>query len=150
MLASDSLTEVAAFAEARGLDLDHLQPTDAGMLMCDWYELQRADDVTLEQDGDMLLFQWGTYSWNGGAFSYDFTRQFILNETDDDAAIWQLSLTVLFDAADESESIGSGNRWCARPSELGDFRSFVASSVATSFAQARSSTGARLTFEQAG
>jgi hypothetical protein len=120
------------------------------MLMCDWYELQRADDVSLEQDGDMLLFQWGTYSWNGGAFSYDFTRQFTLDNADDDASIWQLSLTVLFAATDKSESIGSGNRWCASPNELGDYRSFVASSVATSVAQAQRSTGTCLTFEQVG
>jgi hypothetical protein len=118
--------------------------------MCDWYETQRVDDVNLDHDGDMLLFQWGTYSWNGDAFSYDITRQFIVESAEDDDAIWQLALTVLFDAADETESLGSGGQWCYRPDQVDDFRSFVAASPVTAFALSRRPVGARWRFEQAG
>src|SRR5262245_18431850 len=66
--------------------------------MCDWYRTNRVDDVSLDSDGDMLLFDWGTYSWNNDRFSYDFTRQLIVDGDSDDDELWQLSLTLLFDA----------------------------------------------------
>jgi hypothetical protein len=148
--AADSPSDFTSFAEARGLDLDHIGSVDAVGLMCDWYEVRRADDVTMEDDGDMLLFQWGTYSWDGGAFSYDLTRQFIVNGEEDDDAIFQLSFTLLFDGAGEAASVGSGDRWCSRPEELADFRSFIASSVASAFASSRQPSGTRLMFDNAG
>ena len=150
MHAADSPSDFAAFAEARGLDLDHIGSVEAVGLMCDWYEVQRADDVTLENDGDMLLFQWGTYSWDGGAFSYDLTRQFILDSEEDDDAIFQLSFTLLFDEPSGVAPAGSDVRWCSRPVELAVFRSFIASSLATTFASSRQPSGTRLRFENAG
>jgi hypothetical protein len=49
-------------------------------LMLDWYVSERADDVDLSADGDMLLFQWGTYDRaKGPIFQYDITRQLLSN-----------------------------------------------------------------------
>jgi hypothetical protein len=145
---ADSRADFVAFIGARGLDVDRLGPREAVGLMCDWYEVRRADGTNIASNGDMLLFQWGTFSWNGGAFSYDLTRQFLLDDEDGDDAIFQLHLTLLFDATDESISIGSDDRWCDEPSGLAEFRSFVESSAATTLVSSQQPTGTRLTFEQ--
>jgi len=84
-----------------------------------------------EADGDMLLFQWGTYDWGSGAqFELNITRQFIEQELQDDDAISQLSLTFRFAPTPERKILGEGNRWCGGPTELQEFRAFTFSSPA--------------------
>ena len=96
-----------------------------------WYQAERADDVALDQDGDALLFQWGTYDSVGGpSFQYDITRQLILEDEEDDA-FWQLSVTLHFLPTAETKALGSGNRWCLHPAEADAFRSFVEASGAS-------------------
>jgi hypothetical protein len=34
--------------------------------MIEFYVDVRADDVRLDDDGDMFLFQWGTWDWGDG------------------------------------------------------------------------------------
>jgi hypothetical protein len=148
VLTADAESEFRRFADARGLAIEHLDAAEAAVLICDWYSTTRVDGVSLDSDGDMLLFQWGTYSWNDDKFSYDFTRQFIIDADTDDEALWRLSLTLLFD--DDADEVGSGNRWCQRPNELDDFRSFVASASATTFALSRAPVVTRLTFGPTG
>lgn len=81
-------------------------------------------------DGDMLLFQWGTYDWGTGRhFSLNITRQFIEDGLQDDDAISQLSLTFRFDPTVELEALGAGNRWCDGPSEFSIVRDSALSSV---------------------
>lgn len=48
-------------------------------LMLDFYRDVRTQGCDLDDDGDMLLFQWGTYDWDGTGptFQCDITRQFI-------------------------------------------------------------------------
>jgi hypothetical protein len=42
--------------------------------MCDFYATVRAADTDLDANGDMLLFQWGTYDWSSGpSFAYNIT-----------------------------------------------------------------------------
>ena len=91
--------------------------------MFEFYRSTRAADCSLEHDGDMLLFQWGTYDWGKGRhFELDITRQFIRDSgDDDDDDIWQLSLRFLF----EPNDLEPGNRWCRTPHELEDFARFV-------------------------
>ena len=53
--------------------------------MLAFYESMRFDDVDLAADGDMLLYQWGTYDWGRGAsFEFDITRQLILGAGEDE------------------------------------------------------------------
>ena len=64
-------------------------------IMLAFYRDQRASDCSIDSDGDMLLFQFGTHDWGDGeSFEFDLTRQFII-DGDDDAGenIFQLSLT---------------------------------------------------------
>jgi len=70
-----------------------LTPSTAVASMFAFYRDVRADGCDLEQEGDMLLFQWGTYDWGHGLrFEFDVTRQCILGDGDDDD-ITQLHLT---------------------------------------------------------
>ncbi len=80
-------------------------------------------------DGDMLLFQWGTYDWGAGRhFELNITRQFIEEDLEGDDAISQLSLTFRFDPTDQLEELGAGNRWCDGPSEFAIIKDYTLSS----------------------
>ena len=93
--------------------------------MCAFYREIRADDADLEADGDMLLFQWGTYDWGHGAlFEVGIVRQLIQRGAEDDD-IWQLDLTYLFNPSDALIALGEGNRWCACPADLPAFELFL-------------------------
>jgi hypothetical protein len=94
-----------------------------------FYASERAAG-TIANDGDMLLYQWGTYDWGRGRhFELDITRQLILGEGEDDD-IWQLSLTFLYEPSDELDAVGSGDRWCKSPAERHDLFRFITEGAA--------------------
>jgi hypothetical protein len=98
--------------------------------MLAFYAHQRADDVDLDADGDMLLYQWGpsdSPAVGGRDFRLDLVRQFI---TPDEDEPYQLTLAFHFAPADAWRVLHSGNHWCASPQELDAFRQFVESSPA--------------------
>ena len=127
MKSSDSLRE---FESSIGHEVSALTPEQGVMAMLQFYREKRVVDCDLEQDGDMLLFQWGTYDWGKGLrFEFDITRQFI-GASGEDENIWQLSLTFLFSPTDELRRLGSDNRWCSRPDQSVEFESFIVNSLA--------------------
>lgn len=109
--------------------------------MLGFYEEERVEGCALEEDGDMLLFQWGTYAWNGPErFEVDLTRQVIWDDRGwlsraltgfkcDDPAIWQLSLTFQFPPAAGLSALGSGTQWCHAPALLDAFGRLVRESA---------------------
>jgi hypothetical protein len=51
-----------------------------------------------DEDGDMLLFQYGSYNWGKGrSFEFNVTRQFIKQNEDEP---YQLSMTLFFEPID--------------------------------------------------
>jgi hypothetical protein len=112
-----------------GVAMSALTPEQGIRLMLDFYRDVRAEKCELAADGDMLLFQWGTYDWDGGrSFQFDITRQFIVSHSDDeddDDAISQLSLKFHFTPSTESDAIESSNHWCSTPDESPDFETFI-------------------------
>jgi hypothetical protein len=156
-----------AFLTQKGADLATLTPPTAIQSMIGFYRDIRAEDCDMSEDGDMLLFQWGTYDWGTGAhFSYNITRQFIVNtkpnrsqdvlfkrdfqgnKENDDAynedaydadhmVIIQLSLTMKYPPLENLKAIKSGNRWCVDINELPDFMHFIGACEATQAVQAR-------------
>src|SRR5678815_803153 len=92
-------TSKAAFeGHLRGLDLTlaSVRPAEGLDAMFSFYRDVRADGCRLESDGDMLLFQWGTYDWGKGQhFELDITRQLVPGPGEDED-IWQLQLTFRF------------------------------------------------------
>ena len=123
------------FLAARGLDEAALSVRDGLEAMLDFYRDMRADGCALENDADMLLFQWGTYSTfprAGGiaaeAFDLNLTRQLILDEGGEDDDIWQLALNFEFEPSGELGALGRGNKWCHTLQELPPFRNYVLAS----------------------
>jgi hypothetical protein len=116
----------------RGLELSHLAPNVGFSEMFAFYrDVRPVDCVPIEDDGDMLLYQWGTFDWGQGKyFNLNLTRQFIVEGLEDDDAIFQLGLTFFYAPSRVLEALEQGNRWCHSPAELADFEQFVFTSDA--------------------
>lgn len=112
--------------------------------MLGFYESERFEGTCVDDGGDMLLFQWGTYDWGDGEhFEIDITRQLIWDPRSwiakwwftkllahpsiDYQAMWQLSLTLRFLPTDELRKLESGNQWCKSPEHLPKFSQFILS-----------------------
>ena len=107
--------------------VEAVTPRRALEAMFAFYEDQRAEDVVLDQDGDMLLYEWGVYSFSGPeSFQLGITRQFIVADEDEP---YQLHLTFHFNPIHELRQLEAGNEWCRSPSDLPAFRRFVESSA---------------------
>ena len=128
MTPTDSAAAFNAFTSANGVELSSSTPRVGLEQMFAFYESVPADGCA-GPDGDMLLFQWGTYDWGEGRFfEINITRQFIeQGAEEDDDEMSQLSLTYRFEPTREREALGEGNRWCSGVEELAAFRSFVLS-----------------------
>lgn len=118
--------------------------------MTAFYRDVRADDVDMQSDGDMLLFQWGMVDrGDGDMFEVDITRQFIRGAGEDDD-IWQLHLTYRFPPTEALRAIGKGDRWCERPAQVAALELFVAAHPAMAATGARADCRAELEYECAG
>ena len=95
------------------------------------YRTLRLADTSIDADGDMLLFQWGTYDWGQGpSFELDLTRQSIVVATDDvpddenQGEMFQLRCCLHYPPSGLL-ALGAGNRWCHSPEELAEFTEYV-------------------------
>jgi hypothetical protein len=93
------------------------------------YASNRIENVDVEKDGDMLLFQWRTFGQGQDRqFTVDLTRQTILDLTDpDDAAdsMRQLHVTAAYPCSADTEKMGKGQEWCSAPHDIKRFSAFV-------------------------
>ena len=73
------------------------------------------EDVHKEEDGDMVLFQYGTYDWGSGEFfEMDLVRQLMPpgeDDEEDDDVILQLHCTFRYVPTDSLRAFGSFTRW---------------------------------------
>jgi hypothetical protein len=118
--------------------------------MARFYAGERLDGVDIDNDGDMLLFQWGAY--DSDVFSYDITRQVIVGNDDEeveDEDMWQLSLTLEYPANEELATLPPGNRWCLNPGQVGALRAFIAGHASSTYLAGRHPSRVSLTFELA-
>ena len=119
--------------------------------MLSFYRDVRADQCPLDEDADMLLYQWGTYDWGQGrSFELNITRQLIFNASGEDDDIWQLSLTFKYVPSSEFGVIGTGNKWCENITGLQEFQQFILSSQAFEVAQSTEPKNIELRYECAG
>ena len=74
-------------------------------------EIQVENILSIEEDGDMLLFQYGS-SYDEKSFYIDITRQLIPDEEDayEDENIWQLSFMFFYEVKDFA-GIEDDNSW---------------------------------------
>jgi hypothetical protein len=80
-----------------------------------------------DENGDMLLFQYGVYDWGEGPFfEIDLTRQFIeIRRDEEDDILSQFHVTRFFSPTEGLIKLGSGEKWCKHRSELPAFRDWV-------------------------
>ena len=109
-----------------GHDLATLLPKDGIAAMLDFYVAERAEGCPVEEDGDMLLFQWGHDS--EGNYYLDLTRQF--STGDGDEHLFQLALTFVFAAPPDGAAIADGNKWFETPEDADAARAFIESNAA--------------------
>ena len=130
MTPSTSVNTFEEFVENRGGSFPELTVRSGVAEMLAFYESVLPTGCT-DENGDMLLFQWGTYNWGDGTqFEINITRQFIESAAEDDDAISQLQLTFKFPSGKDADELGSGNRWCNSQSEIRRFRDFIFSNGA--------------------
>ena len=110
-----------------GLPVEAATPRRALEAMSTFYAEQQAEEVAIDEDGDMLLYEWGVYSFTGPeAFQFGLTRQFLITDEDEP---YQLHLTLHFPPTDALRQLGSGSEWCRSPEELPAFRQAVQASA---------------------
>ena len=114
------------FRAHTGAEIESLPLIDAFTLFMDFYQDSRVvDALPVEDDGDMLLFQWGTYDWGQGRnFDINLTRQVIIPDGED-FDIWQLQLDYRYLPEAKNNLAGRGEKWCEAPKDLPSFRSFI-------------------------
>jgi hypothetical protein len=146
-----ALTEFTNRLRARGIELPGAS-TDAGFSEAfAFYREVRPAGCAKELDGDMLLYQWGTYDWGQGRFfNLDLTRQFILEGAEDDEGIFQLAFKFLYPPSSALDALKDGNRWCHSPADLAEFERYVISSQAYRAVLGQLPAGVQLTYEAAG
>ena len=151
MLIAESRNTLLSRIEHTG-GLDTLTPQAALDVMIDFYKSERAADAdSFDADGDMLLYQWGTYDFGDGlSFRLDLTRQFVAAGEEGDDGIWQLSLTLHYEPTATSDTLDRGHEWCDAPARTGPLRRFVEPSPPFVFASSESPTRVELTLERAG
>jgi hypothetical protein len=151
MAPGDAQTEFTNRLRTSGLELPRVS-VDAGFSEAfAFYRDVRPAGCEKDLDGDMLLFQWGTYDWaKGRYFNLDLTRQFVLEGAEDDEGIFQLAFTFLYTPSPALESLQDGNRWCRTPADLAEFQRYVTSTEAYRVALAQVPHKVQLTYEAAG
>ena len=146
----DAKKRFNALLKEQGHPLKSLAPGPGIEAMLEFYRKERAEECDLDQDGDMLLFQWGCNDWGEGEFfELDLTRQFIYGSGEDDH-IRQLHLTFQFEPTESLREIEDGNRWCHSPRDLADFRAFIESSQAIKLVEGLVACSVTLESEAAG
>lgn len=88
------------------------------------YKTCRVDNTDLEEEGDMLIFQWGSHHLNeNDYFTIDITRQIIYKSDED--IMQQLEVIFKYPANLFTPTFSADNQWCAAPNEVNDFEGFI-------------------------
>ena len=128
---ANAKVEFEKFISQSGSTVAELTAKGGIHLMLEFYKQIRADNCPIDEDGDMLLYQWGTYNWNESTFfQFDITRQFIEAGFEGDDGMSQLSLCFYFHPSNDFMELEHGHRWCSSPRELSNFESYIKTNIA--------------------
>ena len=132
-----------------GFTLETLTPAAGIELMLRFYEEERVDRCPLDEDGDMLLFQWGIYDWGEGEkFEVNISRQLMTAEVTGDEQVRQLSLTFRYAPSPDLEKAGDGDHWCDTPEGLDVFREGIEAGPALTAVAGLTPTAIELTVDE--
>jgi hypothetical protein len=115
---------------------NNISPEIAIDAMIEFYGQNKSQTPAETPDNDMLLFQYGSYDWDGKGkkFELDITRQ-ITDPKDDE--FYQISLTLYY-KTDDIGDIKSFNLWSIDKSTIADWITTIKSTEG--FKQATSAT----------
>lgn len=158
MLIGASERAFEAHLARRGTPFAAIAAAAALAAMIDWYESERADDaLSLDDEGDMLLFQWAIHDGGEGErFEIGLTRQFIAapgdeyEDEDVSEGYTQLSATFLFEPTKAMREIPRGHHWCHGPADVAAFRTLVDEHPATRSVEGELAVDRELRLEDAG
>lgn len=89
--------------------------------MTHFYVDERVAGVAIDDDGDMLLFQWGCYGpRDRKVWIVDIVRQ-VIAVGNNDAEPVQVHLRAEIGPPDAVEGVVAGDRWCATPDAVEAF-----------------------------
>jgi hypothetical protein len=129
-MTEDEITQAfRSFAGGKAINLDGLSLSDFPRLLIDYHKDVEFPDISRADDGDMLLFQYGTYDWGDGRFfEIDFTRQFYQLFTDtEDHEVIQQRFTFYFEPTN-FQQIASFNIWSNAVAGLAEFEAAIVNS----------------------
>jgi hypothetical protein len=120
------------FVEKAGHELPALSLEIGIELMFAFYRDERVKGCSVPEDGDMLIFQWGNWTWptREATFYVNIARH--LTVTDKAfGGMRQLGLNFLFPMTDGLRALkGSLDRLCMTPDELDEFRRLLRDTAA--------------------
>lgn len=123
----DALQEFEKFLASQAMQVKDLTPSSGIAALISFYRSKRVDGCSLEED-DMLLYEF--YELRGDEFfELGITRQLTSN-SGNDSDIWQLSLSLKFDATDSLLDLDSESEWCSSLQQLDEFEEYIYKSAA--------------------
>jgi hypothetical protein len=116
----------------QGLKEKDLSLSSLPDLFLSYFQHIQFETVGEENDGDMLLYEYGTYDWGQGEqFQIGLTRQLIEahdEEVEQEDFMYQLQVTFFYPASG-FESVSSFNQWSSDSLSLTDFQRMIVNSV---------------------
>jgi len=132
-----------------GLELAELTPATGIELMLQFYLDERVSHCLLDEDGDLLLFQWGSYDWGQGEhFELNISRQLMTAAGDGIEQMRQLSLTFRYPPSPQWKTVGEGNLWCDTPEDVQAFARSIQNCRAMKLATQQQPAAVDLTFDE--
>lgn len=131
MLPEESVDYFQKFVAARGRSLEGVTPAEAVELLIAFYKEQGCETCDArENEGDMLVWDFGVYDWGEGEqFVVTVARQFVVveqledeGETFDVDVVSQMSMTFMDEADDSRWDLGMGQFWCTSEAEIEAWR----------------------------
>jgi hypothetical protein len=107
-------------------DIDALRASEAVRLVLGFYRAARAQHALVSDEGDGILWQWGPDA-DATRFTVDLTRQLI---REDDEAITQLCVTLVYRWTPGRRLLGRGHAWCFSPGASSEFEREIRGSAA--------------------
>lgn len=109
------------FLQAKDFNFKEISLKNFLNLFIEYFEEIKFKGFNEENDGDMLLFQYGNYDWGKGRkFEVNFTRQLYEIFPDESHQILQLGITFYYDCESFS-NVKSFNKWSCESESLEDF-----------------------------
>ncbi len=108
----------------QNLSLKELDLSDGLKIFEKFYRNYRFENCDITEDDDMLLYEWGSYTWSGNLFQISLGRQFIISDEEGDDWIKQLHLIFFYPVGTFEEGI-NGNQWFSNPNEADSIQKFI-------------------------